>query len=60
MKATIEECHESIARNKERSKYSAEGSGLNDIAHGLCAIAYALRDLAIAVKQVTEECESHE
>ncbi len=54
---TVEDC----ARQVESvSEVSSEARAGKVIAFGLCAGAYALRDLAIAVKQLQEARESKE
>lgn len=51
MKGTIEECQEMV---EEKRNYSNGAAGAA-VGHGLCAIAYAIRDLAVAIKQLTEK-----
>ena len=54
---TIEECHQEIQRMADKTGTS-EAYAQSAIAFGLCAIAYGIRDLAIAVERGLEERES--
>lgn len=54
---TVEDC---AAKVESGTEVSPEARAGKVIGFGLCAVAYALRDLAIAVKQLQEARESKE
>jgi hypothetical protein len=57
MKPTIEGCQESIQERASKTSTHQNDSAAAILALGFCAVAYAIRDLAIAVAAKNRESE---
>ena len=58
MKATIEECHQQVVDTEPKETISYTIRAAMAVGLGLVAIAYAIRDIAIALRQAKQEAKS--